>query len=236
MSSVCTILVGKTQALAGDLFPGRRVVPPAEEPLTRLFPVGAPLLNWVGTCPKVSPREADEVDKWEWAKAPAQVKLMTIGSISAASLSQHVLAVSDSSQLQQALQTLQTSLTSGDLDSAQSAFQTVQNLNQSLEAANGSSASNSSQLSTDMTALGGALSSGDLSTAQSAFATVQSDLKSSASPSQTLETSAASQSEQLVQELLSTVSESSSSSSISDSTTSVLERVYGSPGSLNVFG
>jgi len=162
---------------------------------------------------------------------------MIIGSISsAAGLSQYVLASSGSSQLQQALQTLQSSLTSGDLNGAQSAFETVQTLNQDLAAASGNSLSSSSQLSTDLTTLGSALSSGDLSTAQSAFATVKSDLKSSASPSRTNETNAASQSEQLVQELLSTVNVSSSSSSISDSTNSVLERVYGSPGALNVFG
>jgi hypothetical protein len=160
---------------------------------------------------------------------------MTIGSISAAGLSQYVLASSDSTQLQQTLQTLQDSLTSGDLNGAQSSFQTLQQLNQSLSTASGSSPSSSSQLSTDLTALGSALSSGDLSTAQSAFATVQSDLKNAASPSQTNEMGVASQSEQLVQELLSTVN-SSSSSNTSDSTTSVLERVYGNQGSLNVFG
>lgn len=94
---------------------------------------------------------------------------MTISSISAASLSQYVLSSSDSSPLQLALQTLQNSLASGDLNAARSAFQTLQQLNQSLVTASGSSASSSSQLSTDLTALGSALSSGDLSTAQSAF-------------------------------------------------------------------
>jgi len=159
---------------------------------------------------------------------------MGISSISAASLSQYVLASSNSTPLQLALEALQNSLALGDLNGAQSAFQTVQNLNQSLEAASGNSPSNSLQFSTDLTALGSAFSSGNVSTAQSAFATVQSDMKSSASPSQTLETNVASQSEQLVQELLSTVNVSSASSGTSDSTTSVLERVYGSGGSLNV--
>ena len=161
---------------------------------------------------------------------------MTVGSISAASLSQYVLVSSDSTQLQQALQTLQDSLTSGDLNGAQSAFQTLQQLNQSLATASGSSgsSSSSSQLNTDLTALGSALSSGDLSTAQSAFATVQSDLTNSNSPSQTNETNVASRSEQLVAELLSTLNVSSSSSSNSDSTTSVLEQVYGSRSTLDV--
>jgi len=159
---------------------------------------------------------------------------MTVGSISAAGLSQYVLASSDSNQLQQALQSLQDNLTSGDLYGAQSAFETVQTLNQSLATASGSSLSSNSQLSTDLTALGSALGSGNLTTAQSAFATVQSDLKNSTSPSLTNEINAASQSVQMVQELLSTLNVNSSSSGISDSTTSVLERVYGSSGGLNV--
>src|SRR5208282_2574751 len=114
------------------------------------------------------------------------------------------------------------------------AFQTVQNLNTSLETASGSGPSSNPQLSTDLTALGSALSSGDLSTAQSAFATVRNDLQNSTSPSQTNETNVASQSVQLVQELLSTVNLNGSSSSSSESATSVLERVYGNPGALNV--
>jgi hypothetical protein len=161
---------------------------------------------------------------------------MGISPISAASLSQYVLASSNTTQLQQALQDLQSSLALGDLNGAQSAFQSVQNLNQNLETAgesNGSSFS-SSQLTTDLTALGSALSSGDLSTAQSAFATVQSDLKSSNSPSQTNETNVASQSQQLVAELLSTLNVSSSVSNNSETAPSVLEGVYGIRSGLNV--
>ncbi|HYW37324.1 MAG TPA: hypothetical protein VE957_04355 [Terriglobales bacterium] len=165
---------------------------------------------------------------------------MTTGSISAAGLSEYVLASSNSTQLQQALQTLQNSLASGDLNGANSAFQTVQRISQLSATLSGGSQSSSSQLSTDLAALGGALSSGDLSTAQSDFATVQSDLKNFPSPSQPIETNVASQSVQLVNELLSTLNSSSSSSSTSDSTTFVLEKLYGSPSlnvsSLNVFG
>jgi len=159
---------------------------------------------------------------------------MTIGSISAAGLSQYVLSSGNSTQLQQLLQTLQNSLSAGDLDGANSAFQNLQKLFQNSATASGSSLSSSSQLSTDLTALGSALSSGDLSTAQSAFATVQSDLKTTSSPAQTNEATAASQSVQLVEELLSTVNSSSSSSSSSDITNSVLEQVYGSKSGLNV--
>jgi hypothetical protein len=124
----------------------------------------------------------------------------------------------------------------GDLNGAQAAFGTLQQLNQSLATASGNSLSSNSQLSTDLTALGSALTAGDLSTAQSAFATVQSDLKNSNSPSQTNETNAAAQSVQLVHDLLSTLNSDGSSSNTSDSTASLLESVYGSSGGLNVMG
>jgi len=176
---------------------------------------------------------ADGIDMREQGYGSREGGSMGIGSISAASLSQYVLSSSNSSQLQLSLQALQESLASGDLNGAQSAFQTVQKLNQSLATVSGS-ASSSSQLTTDLTALGSALRSGDLSTAQSAFATVQSDLKNSNSPSQTIEGDAASQSEQLVAGLLSTLNVNSPTASNADSTTSVLEQVYGNRSILNV--
>ena len=154
---------------------------------------------------------------------------MSITSISAAGLSQYVLQASNSTQQKQALQTLQNSLASGDLNGAQSAFQTLQTLYQNAATASGTSLS--SQLSTDLTALGSALTSGDLSTAQSAFATLQSDLKTS-SPSLPNETNAASRSVQLVDELLSTLTPTASSST-SDSANSLLQSVYAGR-SLNV--
>lgn len=153
---------------------------------------------------------------------------MTVGSISAAGLSQYVLASSNSNGLQQILQTLQKNLTSGDLTAAQSAFSALQNLNQSLATASGTSASSDTQLSTDLTALGSALSSGDLPTAQSAFTSVANDLNNAASPSQTTESNAATQSQLLVEELLSTLNASNASTN-SDQTNSVLQAVYGSP-------
>jgi len=108
-------------------------------------------------------------------------------------------------------------------------------LNQGLAIASGGSLSSNSQLSTDLTALGSALSAGNLTTAQSAFATVKSDLNNSNSPSLANETAAASQSVQLVNELLSTLSANSTpTSNATDSTTSVLESVYGSRNNLNV--
>jgi hypothetical protein len=169
---------------------------------------------------------------------------MTIGSISAAGLGQEVLSSSNSPQ-QQALQALQNSLASGDLNSAQSAFQTLQTVLQNSATANGTTLSSNSQLSTDLTSLGNALSSGDVSTAQSAFSTVLGDLKGTASAAQTNEANAASQSVQLVQELLSTLDSTSTSSlttaglassSDADLTTSILQSYYGSKSGLSVYG
>jgi len=182
--------------------------------------------------PKVWREDADKRNRRK-RQVPPGGGTMSVSSISAAGLSQYVLQASNSTQLKQALQTLQNSLGSGDLNGAQSAFQTLQTLYQNSATAGGSTLASSSQLSTDLTALGTALTAGDLSTAQSAFATLQSDLKTSASPAQTNETNAASQSLQLVQAVLSTLN-SSSASSASDSTNSLLASVYGSSGSLNV--
>lgn len=157
---------------------------------------------------------------------------MSVGPISAASLGQSVLASSNSSQLQQSLQTLQNSLALGDLNGAQSAFQTLQQLNQGLVTASGSNSSASSQLSSDLTTLGTALTAGDLATAQSAFTTVQNDLKGAASPSLAVETSAATEVEQLVAGVLGPLN-SAASSSTSDPT-SLLDSLYQSTGRLNV--
>ncbi len=159
---------------------------------------------------------------------------MATSSISAASLSQYVFSSGNSTELQQTLQALQNSLGSGDLNGAQSTFQTLQTLLQNSAQASGNSLSSTSQLSSDLTALGSALSSGDLSTAQSAFATVQSDLKNSGSPVLASEANAASQSLQLVDELLGALSSNTASSSSSDLTTSILESVYASKSGLNV--
>ena len=158
---------------------------------------------------------------------------MSISSISAAGLSQDVLASSNSGQ-QQALQSLQQSLASGNVNGAQSAFQTLQALFQNSATTTGSTLSSNSQLSTDLSTLGSALSSGDLSSAQSAFATVLGDLKNSASAAQVNEATAASQSLQLVEGLLSTLNADTTSSSSTDNTTALLESMYGSSRSLNV--
>ncbi len=161
---------------------------------------------------------------------------MSVGAISAASLSQYVLSTSNATQLQQTLLNLQSTLSSGDLTGAQSAFATLQKLNSNLATASGSSVSSNSQLSTDLTALGSALTAGDLATAKSAFATVQNDLKNGNSPSLTNEVNAAAQAGQLVGEVLSSLNTSNSSSSSVDNTTSILDQVYGSRSGLSVVG
>lgn len=162
---------------------------------------------------------------------------MTISSISAVGLTQDVLSSATSSQ-QRALQSLQNNLASGDLNGAQSAFQTLQTVLQNAATASGAGLSSNSQLSTDVASLGSALSSGDLSTAQSAFATALSDLQNSSSPAQTNEASAAAQSVQLVEELLSTVNSGSDSccgsAGSTHLTTSILESVYGGKSGLDV--
>ena len=159
---------------------------------------------------------------------------MSISPISAAGLSQDALAAGNSRQ-QQALQTLQNALASGDLSSAQSGFQALQTVLQNSATASGSTSLSNSQLSTDLTALGSALNSGDLSTAQSAFATVAADLKTTASAALTNEETAASQSIQLVEGLLSPLDSSESSPSPADNTTSILTDYYAARTGLNVY-
>jgi phosphoenolpyruvate carboxylase len=156
-----------------------------------------------------------------------------ISSISAAGLGQSVFQAGNGNQLQQTLQTLQNTLASGDLSGAQSAFQTLQSIFQNSATASGRVGSSNSQLSTDLNTLGSALSSGNVSSAQSAFATVLSDLKTTALPSQINEAAAASQSVQSIEELLSSLNASASSS---DPTASILQSVYGSQSGLSVYG
>jgi hypothetical protein len=161
--------------------------------------------------------------------------MSSVSGISAAGLAQYVLTSSNSKRLQQAFQTLKNSLLAGDLTTADSAFQSVQQLFQNSAAATGYS--NYTQFFTDLSALGNAISSGNLVSAQAAFTTVQSDLQTGSSPTLALETGASSQSVQLVQELLGTVSnnsQDSASTTTADQTTSVLDAVYGNRSGLNV--
>jgi hypothetical protein len=146
---------------------------------------------------------------------------MAIGALSVGGLSQYVLDSSDLTQTQQAWQTLQQSLTSGNLPAAQTAFSTYQQLNQNLTNISGSSSA-STQLTTDMTALGTAISSGDLSSAQSAFATAQADMNSSPSQSMSNAMAAMTQVEGWVGGLLDSADTTSFSSTSSDPTSALL--------------
>jgi hypothetical protein len=161
---------------------------------------------------------------------------MLVAPISAASLGQYVLEAGTSTQ-QQALRNLQNSLASGNLSGATSAFQALQNVLQTSAISTGATSDSNSQLSSDVTALGSALSSVDLSAAQSAFAKVQGDLKGSASAAQTNEAMAASQSEQLIAGLLSTLNAnvSANTSSSVGNTSAILRSWYGSQSGLNVY-
>jgi|ERR1700722_11875412 hypothetical protein len=161
---------------------------------------------------------------------------MSTAPISVASLSQEVLSTSNPTQLQQAVLNLQSNLSSGNLSGAQSAFATLQSVSQSLATASGNSTYGNSQYSADLNTLASALSAGDLTAASSAFATVQSDLKNGNSPFLANELSAASQSEQLVSNLLSTLTVSSTSPTTPDNTTSILNAVYGTQKGINVLG
>jgi hypothetical protein len=169
--------------------------------------------------------------KIEWGSLcllPEEEAKMTVVALSTAGFSQYIAASSNVSGSQKAWQALQQSLAQGNLTAAQSAFNTYSQLNPAPASSSGSSSA-LSQLSTDMAALGSAISSGNLSMAQSAFATVQSDLKTAPSQAVTNAESAAAQTVQWVDDLLSLSGSSSSSSSASttDPVTAMLDSAYG---------
>jgi hypothetical protein len=155
---------------------------------------------------------------------------MPVAALSTAGFSQYISASSNVSASQQAWESLQQSLASGNLTTAQSAFNAYNQLTHGSTAASNASSSSttSSQLSTDMAALGSAIGSGNLSSAQSAFATVQSDLKSAPSQAVVNAESAVAQTVQWVDDLLSLSNSSSSSNSTPvDPTTAMLDSAYG---------
>ena len=145
---------------------------------------------------------------------------MSIPALSTAAFTQYVNSSSNISASQQAFQSLQQGLASGNLAAAQLAFQTYQSLNQNLTKAGG--AGQSAQLAADLTTLGSALSNGNLSASRTAFAAVQSDLKSTTSQAITAAETAAAQTVNEIEELLSTFNANGSSSSSSSSANSVL--------------
>ena len=158
---------------------------------------------------------------------------MSVAALSTAGFSQYIAASSNVSASQQAWQSLQKSLASGNLTAAQSAFIAYNQLNQSSSRASASGSSASSQLSTDMKALGSAIGSGDLSTAQSAFATVQNDLKTTPSQAVANAESAVAQTVQWVDDLLNLSDSGSSYAPPVDPTTAILDSAYGMNSSPN---
>lgn len=153
--------------------------------------------------PQLLPLAADNPRKGEPVLPLEEGGAMTVAALSTAGFSQYIAASSNVAGSQQAWQSLEQSLAQGNLTAAESAFNTYSKLNPASASSTGSSSSASSQLSTDMAALGSALSSGNLSSAQSAFATVQSDLKTTPSQAVTNAESAAAQTVQWVDDLLS---------------------------------
>jgi hypothetical protein len=153
---------------------------------------------------------------------------MAVAALSTAGFSQFISASSNVSASQQAFQSLQQSLTSGNLTAAQTAFNSYNQLNQSSTTTSGNSSSaGTSPFSKDLAALGSAIGSGNLATAQSAFATVQSDLKSTPSQAVTNAEAAVAQTVQWVDDLLSLSSTNSIPSTPVDPTTSILDSAYG---------
>ncbi len=183
-----------------------------------------------------SRRELPKTLKWERSVFSRMSVTMAIAALSTAGFSQYVAASSNVSASQQAWQSLQQSLASGNLSAAQTAFNAYSQLNQNLSATSGSNSSSSSQLSMDMKALGSAISSGDLSTAQSAFATVQSDMKSTPSQAVTNAESAVNQTVQWMDDLLNLSSMSGTTAAPVDPTTAILDSAYGLNSSSNSNG
>jgi hypothetical protein len=165
----------------------------------------------------------------ELVPAPGKGVTMTVAALSTAGFSQYIAASSNVSASQNAWQSLTQSLAQGNLSAAANAFKTYNQLNSAQTSTSGSSSTASSQLSKDMAALGSAISSGNLSTAQSALATVESDQKSTPSQAITNAESAAAQTVQWVDDLLSLSDSSNSSTSATtiDSATAMLDSAYG---------
>ncbi|MGB6742692.1 MAG: hypothetical protein WBE38_03470 [Terracidiphilus sp.] len=145
---------------------------------------------------------------------------MSVAALSTAGFSQYLALTSNVGASQQAWQSLQQSLASGNLTTAQTAFNTYQQLNQST-------AGSSSQFATDMTALGQAIGSGDVTSAQQAFTTVQNDLKGAPSPVVQSAESAVAQTVDEVDELLGVADSASASTTPTDPISAILDSAYG---------
>jgi hypothetical protein len=152
---------------------------------------------------------------------------MSIPALSSAAFSQYVASSSNIDASQQALQSLQNSLSSGDLTAAQTAFNTYQALTQKLANSSGTTTSTNAQFSTDLAALGSAIASGYLLTSRSAFATVQADAKAATSPAIAAALAAASQTVTEIEDLLSVFNTSNAAPTNTDPFTTILNTAYG---------
>jgi len=159
---------------------------------------------------------------------------MSVSALSTAGFSQYIAASSDISASQQAFNSLQQNLASGNLSGALSAFNAYQRINQSPTSTSSSSTSSASitdatQTASDMTTLGSALSSGNLGKAQSAFTTVQADLQTSPSQAMANATAAAAQTVQWIDDMLSLSSPDApnTTATTADLTSSILDAIHG---------
>ena len=159
---------------------------------------------------------------------------MTVAALSTARISQQIPPTNSLTKSQQAWQTLQQSLASGNLAAAQSSFSTYQQSDQSLSSASSSASSASTQSTTQITALGNALSSGDLSGAQTAFANVQVDLQGAPAQATAAATAVTSEAAQRVDDLLTLSDSSSFSPTPADPTTAMEDGSYGVNTSPNI--
>jgi hypothetical protein len=161
---------------------------------------------------------------------------MAVAALSTAGFSQYVSASSNVSASQQAFQALQQNLAMGNLTAAKTAFDNYQQLSGSTATDSGAATSSSSSpasapasspLATDMASLGTALNAGNLAKAQTAFATVQSDLKSTPPQAVVSAESAASQTVQWIDDLLSLTSANDAPAARVDPMTAILDSVFG---------
>ena len=155
---------------------------------------------------------------------------MTVAALSTAGFSQYIAASSNLSQSQQVFQLLGSSIATGNLSAAQAAFNTYQQLTQSVvpaAAASSSTSSGATQLAQAMKALGSAIGSGNVATAQSAFATVQDVQQSTPTQQMTNAENAAAQTVQWVDDLLNLSTNNLTPSTPVDPTTAILNSAYG---------
>jgi hypothetical protein len=158
---------------------------------------------------------------------------MIVAALSTARISQQIPPTNSLTKSQQAWQTLQQSLASGNLAAAQTAFSSYQQTGQISAPADANSPSNS-QATMSVTALGNALSSGDLSGARTALAQAQVSMMSTPEQAVADPVAAVSQAAQRVDDMLSLSDSSSFSPTPADPTTAIEDGSFGVNTSPNI--